>query len=105
MVEICPSEVSGVTTQKIVFIIVTAVRISNPKYLSHVQIKRFKLISSQLFSRLYWYLNYEVCIFNTDNIYYIPANTTLFPAGGVCCVGRHGHLQVPVIVTVIVPCT
>jgi hypothetical protein len=24
-----------------------------------------------------------------DNIYYIPVNTTLFPAGGICCLGRH----------------
>jgi hypothetical protein len=24
-----------------------------------------------------------------DNVYYIPVNTTLFLAGGVCCLGRH----------------
>jgi hypothetical protein len=34
-----------------------------------------------------------------DNIYYIPLNTTLFPAGGSCCLERHVsahvcHLQV-----------
>jgi hypothetical protein len=44
-----------------------------------------------------------------DNIYYIPINATLFPAGKVCCLGhvsaRVCHIQVPFLVTIILPYT
>jgi hypothetical protein len=40
------------------------------------------------------------------NIYYIPVSRTLFPAGGVCCLGQHilahvCHLQVWFLVTIL----
>jgi hypothetical protein len=45
-------------------------------------------------------------LFTIDNIHYIPVSTTLFPAGGICCLRRHVsarvcHLQVRFLVTII----
>jgi hypothetical protein len=50
------------------------------------------------------------CPMIIGNFYYISVNTTLFPAGGVCCLGQHVsahmcHLQVRFLVTIILSCT
>jgi hypothetical protein len=44
-----------------------------------------------------------------DNIYYIPINTTQFPTGGVCCLGRNisahaCHLLARFLVIIILSC-
>jgi hypothetical protein len=52
-------------------------------------------------------LNNRIIIHEID---YIPVNTTLFPAGGVCCLGRHVsthvcHHQGRLLITIIPSCT
>jgi hypothetical protein len=54
-----------------------------------------------------WYV--KVVKITVGIIYYIPVNTTQFPAGGVCYLGRHisvrmCHLQVMFLVTNILQC-